>query len=142
MCKAGTPFSSGQRVVRGRRRVDREAFDQLDDFAALPERKFDEGFQQSQAFCGFARWSSKPSVQLCNKCGIFHLAPSIGNGNGISMQVRKPGPKGSIQAATKAERFGLKADYLLLRTARLGIDRAEPDLVESMPRNNPASKAN
>jgi hypothetical protein len=25
-------------------------------------------------------------VQLCNKCGIFHLAPLIGNGNGISRQ--------------------------------------------------------
>jgi hypothetical protein len=25
-------------------------------------------------------------VQLRNKCGIFHLAPLIGNGNGISQR--------------------------------------------------------
>jgi len=64
--------------------VGRETFDQLDDFEALPRCKFEEGFQQSQAFDGFARWSSELLVQLCNKCGIFHLAPLIGNGNGIS----------------------------------------------------------
>ena len=81
-------------MVRGGRRIEREAFDQIDDFEALPGRKFDEGFQQSQGFCGLARWNSKPSVQLCNRCGIFHLAPSIGDGNDISRQMRKPDPKG------------------------------------------------
>jgi hypothetical protein len=49
-------------MVRGRGRVDREAFDQLDDFEASPGGKFDEGFQQPQGFCGFAGWSAKPSV--------------------------------------------------------------------------------
>ena len=31
---------------------------------------------------------------------------------------------------------------LILRMARLEIDQAEPDKVESMPRNNPAGKPN
>jgi hypothetical protein len=32
--------------------------------------------------------------------------------------------------------------YLILRMGRLEIDQAEPDKVESMPRNNPAGKPN
>src|SRR5258708_2079566 len=53
----------------------RKTFDQLDDFKALAGRQFKEGLQQSQAFDRFARWSSESLLQLCNKCGIFHLAP-------------------------------------------------------------------
>jgi hypothetical protein len=45
-------------------------------------------------------------------------------------------------AAIEAERLGLTTATLILRMARLEIDRAEPDEVESMPRNNSVSKAN
>jgi hypothetical protein len=43
-------------------------------------------------------------------------------------------------AATEAERLGLTTATLMLRMARLEIYRAEPDEVESMPRNNSAGK--
>ena len=43
-------------------------------------------------------------------------------------------------AAQEAERLGLTTATLILRMARLEIDRAEPDEVESMPRNNLRSK--
>jgi hypothetical protein len=43
--------------------------------------------------------------------------------------------------AKEAERLGLIAT-LILRTARMEIDRAEPDEVEIMPRNNPRGKSN
>ena len=39
-------------------------------------------------------------------------------------------------AAQEAERLGLTTATLILRMARLEIDRAELDEVESMPRNN------
>jgi transcriptional regulator with GAF, ATPase, and Fis domain len=39
-------------------------------------------------------------------------------------------------AAREAERLGLTTATLILRMARLEIDRAELDEVESMPRNN------
>jgi hypothetical protein len=45
-------------------------------------------------------------------------------------------------AAKEAERLGLTTATLILRMARLEIDRAEPDEVESMPRNNPRGKPN
>ena len=45
-------------------------------------------------------------------------------------------------AAIEAERLGLTTATLILRMARLEIDRAEPDEVESMPRNNSRSKPN
>ena len=45
-------------------------------------------------------------------------------------------------AAQEAERLGLTTATLILRMARLEIDRAEPEEVESMPRNNPRSKPN
>ena len=45
-------------------------------------------------------------------------------------------------AAIEAERLGLTTATLILRMARLEIDRAEPDEVESMPRNNCAGKPN
>jgi hypothetical protein len=99
-------------VVKGRGRVDCETFDQANDFEALPARKFDEGLQQSQAFCGFARWSSKPSMQLCNKCGVFHLAPSIGNGTGISGPMSKPGPKGRYEQRQELSVSGSKRGCL------------------------------
>jgi hypothetical protein len=73
-------------MVGRRQRVGCKAFDQFNDLKPLPRCKFEEGFQQPQAFDSFARWSSELFVQLCNKCGIFHLAPLIGNGNGISRQ--------------------------------------------------------
>ena len=44
-------------------------------------------------------------------------------------------------AAQEAERLGLTTATLILRMARLEIDRAELDEVESMPRNNLRSKA-
>ena len=80
------PEWSGQRVVGGGLRVDHETFDQFDDLGPLRRCKFEESFQQPQAFNSFARWSSELFVQLRNKCGIFHLAPLIGNGHGISQQ--------------------------------------------------------
>jgi hypothetical protein len=43
-------------------------------------------------------------------------------------------------AAQEAERLGLTAATLILRMARLEIDRAEPEEVEIMPRNNPRGK--
>ena len=45
-------------------------------------------------------------------------------------------------AAIEAESLGLTTATLILRMARLEIDRAEPDEVESMTRNNPISKPN
>jgi len=45
-------------------------------------------------------------------------------------------------AAIEAESLGLTTATLILRMARLEIDRAEPDGVESMPRNIPHSKPN
>jgi hypothetical protein len=45
-------------------------------------------------------------------------------------------------AAHESERLGLTTATLILRMARLEIDRAEPEQVESMPRNNPRSKPN
>ena len=69
-----TEENSGQRgIATGS--VSRQAFDQLDDFKTPAGRKFKEGLQQPQAFDSFARWSSESLLQLCNKCGIFHLAP-------------------------------------------------------------------
>jgi hypothetical protein len=44
--------------------------------------------------------------------------------------------------AQEAERLGLTTATLILRMARLEIDRAESDEVESMPRNNLRSKPN
>jgi hypothetical protein len=45
-------------------------------------------------------------------------------------------------AAIEAESLGLTTATLILRMARLEIDRAEREEVESMPRNNPYSKPN
>jgi hypothetical protein len=45
-------------------------------------------------------------------------------------------------AAQEAERLGLTTATLILRMARLEIDRAEPEKVETMPRNNLRSKPN
>jgi hypothetical protein len=45
-------------------------------------------------------------------------------------------------AAKEAECLGLTTATLILRMARLEIDRAEPDVVASMPRNNPHGKPN
>jgi hypothetical protein len=45
-------------------------------------------------------------------------------------------------AAIETERLGLTTANLILRMARLKIDRAEPEEVESMPRNNSAGKPN
>ena len=42
----------------------------------------------------------------------------------------------------EAERLGLTTAGLILRMARLAIDRAEPDEVEVMPRNNSVGKPN
>ena len=77
---------SGERSIGCGCRVDRKTLDQFDHLETLPGFKFKEGLQQSQAFDGFARWSSELLMQLRNKCGIFHLAPFIGNGNGIPEQ--------------------------------------------------------
>jgi hypothetical protein len=43
-------------------------------------------------------------------------------------------------AAIEAERLGLTTATLILRMARLEIDRAEPEEVEIMPRNNSVGK--
>jgi hypothetical protein len=45
-------------------------------------------------------------------------------------------------AAIETECLGLTTANLILRMARLKIDRAEPEEVESMPRNNSAGKPN
>lgn len=45
-------------------------------------------------------------------------------------------------AAQEAERLGLTTATLILRMARLEIERAEPEKVEVMPRNNLRSKPN
>ena len=45
-------------------------------------------------------------------------------------------------AAIEAERLGLTTATLILRMARLEIDRAEPDEVETMARNNQNGKPN
>ncbi|MFB9266942.1 hypothetical protein ACFFWD_27920 [Bradyrhizobium erythrophlei] len=45
-------------------------------------------------------------------------------------------------ACQEAERLGLTTATLILRMARLEIDRAEPEEVESMPRSNLRSKPN
>lgn len=45
-------------------------------------------------------------------------------------------------AAQEAERLGLTTATLILRMARLEIDRAKPDQIETMTRNNLCSKPN
>jgi hypothetical protein len=45
-------------------------------------------------------------------------------------------------AAIEAESLGLTTATLILRMARLEIERAEPDVVESMPSNVTHSKPN
>jgi hypothetical protein len=45
-------------------------------------------------------------------------------------------------AAQEAERLGLTPATLILRMARLEIDRAEPEQVATMPKNNLRSKPN
>ena len=45
-------------------------------------------------------------------------------------------------AAQEAERLGLTTATLILRMARLEIERAEPEKVEVMPRNSLRSKPN
>jgi len=45
-------------------------------------------------------------------------------------------------AAQEAERLGLTTATMILRMARLEIDRTKPDKVETMPRNNRCSKPN
>jgi hypothetical protein len=45
-------------------------------------------------------------------------------------------------AAIEAESLGLTTATLILRMARLEIERAEPEEVEIMTRNNPSSKPN
>jgi hypothetical protein len=44
--------------------------------------------------------------------------------------------------ALEAESLGLTTATLILRMARLEIDRAEPEEVASMPKSNPISKPN
>jgi hypothetical protein len=44
--------------------------------------------------------------------------------------------------ALEAESLGLTTATLILRMARLEIDRAEPEEVAIMPKNNPHSKPN
>jgi hypothetical protein len=65
-------------------RFARKPLGHFDQFVPLPGCQLQEGFQQSQAFHGFARWSSELLVQLRQERGIFHLAPLTGNGNGNS----------------------------------------------------------
>jgi len=45
-------------------------------------------------------------------------------------------------AVQEAERLGLRTATMILRMARLEIDRAKPEQVETMPRNNLSSKPN
>jgi hypothetical protein len=45
-------------------------------------------------------------------------------------------------AAQEAERLGLTTATLILRMARLEIDRAETEKAEAVPRNNLRSKPN
>ena len=45
-------------------------------------------------------------------------------------------------AAQEAERLGLTTATLILRMARLEIDRAEPEQVATMPKSNLRSKPN
>jgi hypothetical protein len=45
-------------------------------------------------------------------------------------------------AAQEAERLGLTTATLILRMARLEIDRAKPDQIEIMTRNNFCGKPN
>jgi hypothetical protein len=45
-------------------------------------------------------------------------------------------------AAQEAERLGLTTATMILRMARLEIDRAKPEKVETMPRNNLPCKPN
>ena len=62
----------------------RKPLGHFDQFKPLARCQLQEGFQQSKAFHGFARWSSELLVQLRQERGIFHLAPLTGNGNGNS----------------------------------------------------------
>jgi hypothetical protein len=73
-------------MVGSGRGVGRKTFDQFDDFKPLAGCKSKEGFQQSQAFKRFARWSAELVVQLRNGCGIFHLAPLMGTARKVDTQ--------------------------------------------------------
>jgi hypothetical protein len=61
------------------------------------------------------------------------------NGIGMPGQRWKLGAKVDI-AAIEAERLGFTTAILILRMARLAVDRAEPNAIASMPRNNPDGK--
>ena len=59
----------------------------------------------------------------------------------MAMLGKREGLAQKVDTATiEAERLGLRTATLILRMARPEIDRAEPDEVESMPRNNPFGK--
>ena len=73
-------------MVGGRRGFGCQTLDQFDDFKSCPGCQSEEGLQQPKTFDRIARWSSELLVQLRNDRGILHLAPSIGDGNGISQQ--------------------------------------------------------
>jgi hypothetical protein len=60
--------------------------------------------------------------------------PMLGKREGLARKVD--------MAAIEAESLGLTTATLILRMTRLEIDRAEPDAVEIMPRNNPYGKPN
>ena len=127
-------------MVGSSRGVGRKTFDQFDDFKPLAGCESEEGLQQSQAFKRFARWSAEFVVQLRNGCGIFHLAPLMGNGRAfLSKHTAWPGSRYTTVAAG---RLDLTTATPILRIARPEIDRAEPDKVETMPRNNPIGKPN
>ena len=53
----------------------------------------------------------------------------------------RTGLERSMQQRQRLSVLGLTTATLTLRMARLGDDRADPDKVESMPRNNSAGKA-
>jgi hypothetical protein len=80
-------------------------------------------------------------VQLCNRCRSFHVAPLIGNANAIQGKREGLAQQGDT-AAMEAERFGLTTATRCFEWQTWKSDRAEPDEVESMPRNNPAGKPN
>jgi hypothetical protein len=134
--------ASGQREVELERGVGRKKLNELDDFETLSRLKPEECLHKPKAFDCFARRSSELVVQLRNECGIRHLAPSD-RGTVMAFLSKREGLARKVDtAAIEAESLGLTTATLILRMARLEIDRAEPDVDESMPRNVTHSKPN
>jgi hypothetical protein len=84
-----------------------------------------------------------PSLFCSSATYVGFFISHLSEGTGMAYPGKREGLAQKVDtAAQEAERLGLTTATLILRMARLEIDRAEPDEVEHMPRNNLRSKPN